>query len=34
MAAERGPFVDQTQSMNIHMTGANFAKVTSMHFYG
>ncbi len=34
MAAERGPFVDQTQSMNIHMVGANFPKVTSMHFYG
>jgi ribonucleoside-diphosphate reductase alpha chain len=34
MAAERGSFVDQTQSMNIHMVGANFAKVTSMHFYG
>lgn len=34
MAAERGPFVDQSQSMNIHMVGANMAKVSSMHFYG
>lgn len=34
MAAQRGPFVDQTQSMNIHMVGANMAKVSSMHFYG
>ncbi len=33
-AAERGPFVDQTQSMNIHMTDATLPKVTSMHFYG
>ncbi len=34
MASERGPFVDQTQSLNIHMTNAGFAKVTSMHFFG
>ena len=34
MAAERGPFVDQTQSMNIHITDPTVAKITSMHFYG
>ena len=33
-SAERGPFVDQTQSLNIHMTDATLPKVTSMHFYG
>ena len=34
MAADRGAYVDQSQSMNIHMVDANPAKVTSMHFYG
>ena len=34
MAAERGAFIDQTQSMNIFMDAPNFAKLTSMHFYG
>ena len=34
MAADRGAFVCQTQSMNIHMENATPAKVTSMHFYG
>ena len=34
MAADRGAYVDQSQSMNIHMIDANAAKVTSMHFYG
>ena len=33
-SAERSPFVDQTQSLNIHMTGATLPKVTSMHFFG
>ena len=32
MAADRGAYVDQSQSMNIHMVDANPAKVTSMHF--
>ena len=27
-------FIDQSQSLNIHMTDANSAKVSSMHFYG
>jgi len=34
MAADRGAFIDQSQSLNIHMMDANPAKVTSMHFYG
>jgi ribonucleoside-diphosphate reductase alpha chain len=34
MAADRGAFIDQTQSMNIFMDNANFGKLTSMHFYG
>ena len=34
MAADRGAFIDQSQSLNIHMKDANFGKLTSMHFYG
>lgn len=34
MACDRGAFIDQTQSMNIFMENINFAKLTSMHFYG
>jgi ribonucleotide reductase alpha subunit len=34
MAADRGAFIDQTQSMNIFMDPVNFAKLTNMHFYG
>jgi len=33
MSADRAPFVDQTQSLNIHMKECNSAKLTSMHFY-
>lgn len=33
MAADRGAFIDQSQSLNIFMDDANYAKVTSMHFY-
>jgi ribonucleoside-diphosphate reductase subunit M1 len=34
MAADRGAFIDQSQSLNIHMTDATTAKLSSMHFYG
>lgn len=34
MAADRGIYVDQTQSMNIFMEMPNKAKLSSMHFYG
>lgn len=33
MAVDRGPYIDQTQSMNIFIENPNFAKLTSMHFY-
>jgi ribonucleoside-diphosphate reductase alpha chain len=33
MAAQRGPFICQSQSMNVHMANPNFAKLGSMHFY-
>jgi len=32
MAADRGAFVDQSQSMNIHMEVTNSNKLSSMHF--
>ena len=34
MAADRGAFIDQTQSMNVFMENVNFGKLTAMHFYG
>jgi len=33
MAAERGAFICQSQSMNVHISDPNFGKLTSMHFY-
>ncbi|MEB3206379.1 MAG: ribonucleoside-diphosphate reductase subunit alpha [Vampirovibrionales bacterium] len=33
MAADRGPFICQSQSLNIHMADPNFAKLTSLHFH-
>jgi ribonucleoside-diphosphate reductase subunit M1 len=33
MAADRGAYIDQSQSFNVHMTDANFTKLTSLHFY-
>ncbi len=34
LAADRGAFICQSQSLNIFMENANFGKLTSMHFYG
>jgi len=34
MAADRGKYIDQSQSLNIHMTDVTTAKLSSMHFYG
>merc|ERR1712037_587035 len=34
MAADRGAYIDQSQSLNIHMVDANVAKLSSMHFHG
>jgi ribonucleotide reductase alpha subunit len=33
MAAERAPFICQSQSMNVHIAEPNSSKLTSMHFY-
>ena len=33
MAADRGAFICQSQSMNLFMQDPNFGKMTSMHFY-
>jgi ribonucleoside-diphosphate reductase alpha chain len=34
MAADRGAFIDQSQSMNLWMKDPNIGKLTSMHFNG
>lgn len=33
MSADRGAYIDQSQSFNVHMQNPNFGKLTSMHFY-
>jgi ribonucleoside-diphosphate reductase alpha chain len=33
MSRQRGYFIDQSQSLNLFMENANYAKLTSMHFY-
>ncbi|TDQ16215.1 ribonucleoside-diphosphate reductase alpha chain [Algoriphagus boseongensis] len=33
MAADRGAYICQSQSMNVFMQDPNFGKLTSMHFY-
>lgn len=33
MAADRAPFIDQSQSMNLFLENITFSKLTSMHFY-
>lgn len=34
MAADRGAFIDQSQSLNIFIAKPSLANITSMHFYG
>jgi len=34
MAAARGAFIDQSQSLNIHIAQPTYSKISSMHFYG
>ena len=34
MAADRGAFIDQSQSLNIHLKDPTMGKITSMHFAG
>jgi ribonucleoside-diphosphate reductase alpha chain len=33
MSADRGAYICQSQSLNVHLTDPNFGKLTSMHFY-
>ncbi len=33
MSADRGAYICQSQSLNIHIQNPNFGKLTSMHFY-
>lgn len=33
MAADRGAYICQSQSLNIHMAEPSTARLTSMHFY-
>ncbi len=33
MASDRGAYIDQSQSLNIHMTDVNIGKLSSMHFH-
>ena len=33
MAADRGPYIDQSQSMNIHIEEPTRAVMTSVHFH-
>jgi len=34
MAADRGAYIDQSMSLNIHIADPNYGKLSSMHFYG
>lgn len=34
LAADRAAFIDQSQSLNIHIKDPTMGKLTSMHFYG
>ncbi|MCB0685181.1 MAG: ribonucleoside-diphosphate reductase subunit alpha [Saprospiraceae bacterium] len=34
MAADRGAFICQSQSLNLFVEDVNYSKLTSMHFYG
>lgn len=33
MAADRGKYIDQSQSLNLFLESPNSAQITSMHFY-
>jgi len=33
MAADRGAYICQSQSLNLHVQNVNFGKLTSMHFH-
>ncbi len=33
MSADRGKYICQSQSLNLHVTDLSYGKLTSMHFY-
>ena len=33
LAISRAPFIDQSQSLNLHLAEPNISKMSSMHFY-
>ena len=33
MAADRGPFIDQSQSMNLHIPNCSLGKLSALHFH-
>lgn len=33
MAVDRAPFIDQSQSLNLHVAAPTYSKLTSMHFF-
>jgi ribonucleoside-diphosphate reductase alpha subunit len=33
MSADRGAYIDQSQSLNVHMAEPTFSRLTSLHFY-
>jgi ribonucleotide reductase alpha subunit len=33
MAADRGAYIDQSQSLNVHIAAPSIGKLTSMHFF-
>ena len=33
MAADRGAFICQSQSLNLHIANPDYGKITSMHFH-
>lgn len=34
MATDRAAFIDQSQSLNIHIEQPSIGKISSVHFYG
>jgi len=34
MAADRAAYIDQSQSLNIHIEQPSISKISSVHFYG
>lgn len=33
LAIQRGPYIDQSQSLNVYLEQPTYQKITSMHFY-